>query len=109
MNRYLASAPEEFKDFIQQKAEGNKQLVELFAGNLDVSLAVLVLVRNLLISRTRPKRNSSIPARNSGNLPVSLFEELSLKRSKRPQDLLLEVNNHPKLTVRIFYLLGYKI
>lgn len=35
--RYLASAPEEFKDFIQQKAEGNKQLVELFAGNLDVS------------------------------------------------------------------------
>lgn len=36
-SRYLASAPEEFKDFIQQKAEGNKQLVELFAGNLDVS------------------------------------------------------------------------
>jgi len=35
--RYLASAPAEFKDFIQQKAEGNKQLVDLFAGNLDVS------------------------------------------------------------------------
>jgi hypothetical protein len=35
-HRYLASAPEEFKDFIRQKAEGNKQLVELFAGNVDV-------------------------------------------------------------------------
>ena len=35
LDKYLASAPEEFKDFIQQKAEGNKQLVELFAGNLD--------------------------------------------------------------------------
>lgn len=35
--RYLASAPAEYKDFIQQKAEGNKQLVDLFADNLDVS------------------------------------------------------------------------
>jgi hypothetical protein len=42
--RYLASAPAEFKDFIQQKAEGNKQLVDLFAGNLDVSFSLLIRI-----------------------------------------------------------------
>jgi hypothetical protein len=52
------------------------------------------------MSRTRPRKSSSIPARNFGNLPVSSSGVLSLKLFKRLQVLSQEVNSLLKLIVR---------
>jgi hypothetical protein len=35
--RYLQN-PGDFKEFLEEKSKGNQQLVDLFAGRLDVSL-----------------------------------------------------------------------
>lgn len=85
--RYVKSAPAEFKDFLEQKHQFNKDLLDLYYGSPDVSpnLPLLDATRlTLNVLRKLPRRITSTKVKNCGRMLDWSFGVRSPRPSTRP-------------------------